>query len=113
MGTTLPSGMVTVVGAAVRLIVCWPKPMTVAKRKNPLARSTALSLALKLKSFIRIIVIASRCGSVVDMQPEFFLCRLLRPVYGAAGVGAGRAHRLPQITGFRQSQIRVNPPASS
>jgi hypothetical protein len=67
MGTTLPSGMVKVVGPAVKLIVCWPKPMTVAKRKNAPASSTAFTLALSLQSLIRIIV-ASRCPSFVDKK---------------------------------------------
>jgi hypothetical protein len=72
IGNTVPSGSVLVVGAAVRL-TCWPRLMTVARRKNAPARSTVLSLVPKLELLIRIIVVASRCRSVVDTQIEFLL----------------------------------------
>jgi hypothetical protein len=74
MGTVVPSGSVVVVGAADKLIVCWPKAAAAAKRRNTLITAAAFSVALHLKSFIRIMFLASRLssfGPTWDLKPEF------------------------------------------
>jgi hypothetical protein len=81
MGTIVPSGSVVVVDAAVRLSVCWPKAVTAAKRRNTLTRAVAFSVALDVKSLIRIMFVASRCRSILDTQK----CVLVRhPPAGVA-----------------------------
>jgi hypothetical protein len=50
----VPSGIVVVVGAAVRLTVCWPKATTAAKGSMQTTRNAAFKIALKL--FIRIVI---------------------------------------------------------
>src|ERR1700739_5100477 len=93
MGTAVPSGRVVVAGPANKLTCCaWPKPITAAKRRNTLTTPAAFSVALDLKSLIRIIVLASR--SVVDTKPEFFFSRRRLGVPGA--VAKGRAHGPPR-----------------
>src|SRR6516162_6358591 len=64
MGTTVPSGSVVVVGAAVRLICCWANPATATKRRNTLTTAAAFNVASHLQSLIRIMVVASRRRSV-------------------------------------------------
>jgi hypothetical protein len=59
MGTTVPSGMVVVVGVAVRLTVFWPKAVA-AKRRIPPTMTAAFSVALNFKSLL-VIIFASRC----------------------------------------------------
>src|SRR5271169_316201 len=67
MGTTVPSGRVVVAGPAVKLT--WPKPITVAKRRNTLTTAAAFNVALHLQSLIRIMVLASRRRrSVLDIN---------------------------------------------
>jgi hypothetical protein len=68
MGTVVPSGSVVVVGAAVRLICCWPNAATAAKRKSALTAAAALKVALQLKALVRIMVLASRCPSIVNIN---------------------------------------------
>src|ERR1035438_5290711 len=48
IGTVEPSAMVTLVGATLKLIVCWPKAATAAKGRIPSIRTAAFSLFLKL-----------------------------------------------------------------
>src|SRR5215831_12929133 len=110
MGTTVPSGMVAVVGAAVRLIVCWPNAATAAKTSSTQTAAAAFSVALLLKSLIRIMVHASRCRFVLDITLNS--CFALSAGGGSLPVVKGRKHSLPfagmRLTGFRQSQIPVN-----
>jgi hypothetical protein len=50
----VPSGIVVVVGAAVRFIACWPKATTAANGSIEATRNAAFKIALKL--FIRIVI---------------------------------------------------------
>jgi hypothetical protein len=68
MGTVVPSGRVVAVGPAVKLITCWPKPAAVAERRSVLTRTTAFSEVFNLESHIRIIVVASRCLSILETK---------------------------------------------
>jgi hypothetical protein len=70
MGSVVPSGKVVVVGPAVKLTV-WPKPITVAKRREMLPRTAAFSEVFDLESCIRIIVVASRSRCVLETKTEF------------------------------------------
>src|SRR5215469_13864950 len=67
MGTVVPSGSVVVVGAAVRLICCWPDAATAAKRSSTLTAAAAFKVALHWRSMIRIMVLASRRRSLLDL----------------------------------------------
>src|SRR5215472_6368945 len=68
MGTVVPSGSVVVVGVADRLTCCWPNAATAAKRKSTLTAAAAFKVALHLRSLIRIMVLASRRRSLLDLN---------------------------------------------
>jgi hypothetical protein len=72
MGTTVPSGMVAVVGAAVRKTDCWPNPATAAKRRNTLTTAATFNVALDSNLFIGIMVIASRRRFVLETNLNAF-----------------------------------------
>src|SRR5215472_2344268 len=96
MGTVVPSGSVVVVGAAVRLICCWPNAATAAKRKSTLAAAAAFKVALHLRSLIQIMVLASRRRSLLDLN----LNSSFTPRPGDAqtdGRATASEHRLPSF----------------
>jgi hypothetical protein len=99
MGTVVPSGIVAVVGFAIRLICCWPNAATAAKRRNALATSAAFNVALQLKSLIRIMVLASRCRSVLDIKSEFVNLHSCLP---SVGHGPSKAGKPPAPIAIRQ-----------
>jgi hypothetical protein len=48
MGTVAPFGMMVVAGAAVKLMVCWPKAATAPKSRRLATFTAAFRVALKL-----------------------------------------------------------------
>ncbi len=76
MGITVPSGRVVVVGPAVKLTTCWPKLVATASTRSAVSNTAAFSVVFDLESLIRIMVLASRSGSIMDIE---FLCAVRRP----------------------------------
>src|ERR1700740_602017 len=68
MGSVVPSGRVVVADPAIKLTTCWPKPVADAKRRNTLTKTAAFTVVLDLESLIRIMVLASRCQSALDIN---------------------------------------------
>jgi hypothetical protein len=56
MGTVVPSGKVVVVGAAVKLTVCWAKLVPTPNRRIEATITAAFRIALALKSLVRIVL---------------------------------------------------------
>src|SRR5256885_6032295 len=68
MGTTEPSGRVTVVGPAVRLTVCWPRATTAANGRIETTRSAAFKIAFQL--FVRIVLPRRQLDSSITNSRE-------------------------------------------
>src|SRR5436309_15990019 len=68
MGTTEPSGSVVLVGAAVRLTVCWPKATAAANGRMQTTRSAAFKIAFIL--FVRIVIPRRQLDSSITNSRE-------------------------------------------
>src|SRR5579871_2361408 len=102
MGITVPSGRVVVVGPAVKLTTCWPKPVATASTSRTVIRTAAFSVAFDLESLIRIMVLASRSGSIMDIE---FLCAVRWPAAQRTALHCGLPTR---FTAIHQLEIRVD-----